>query len=110
MNKRAKTGGEACVQLANGTYSDAVIHEEIMAGVDDSDIRARTRARLLESGIPPSSLNGAFPDLDPLPIDLTEERERIHRAKIRAELHGEYGVSVEKLNQMFPELPPLPED
>lgn len=67
MSKTARTGGEACVQLANGTYSDAAIHEEIMAGVDDSDIRAKTRAELHAKGIPAAALNGLFPDLPPLP-------------------------------------------
>jgi hypothetical protein len=66
MKKTAKTGGEACIQLADGTYSDAAIHEEIMAGVDDSDIRARTRAKLHAAGITAAALNGLFPDLPPL--------------------------------------------
>jgi hypothetical protein len=30
-----------------GSYSDAAIHEEIMADVDDSEFRTQTRAKLL---------------------------------------------------------------
>jgi hypothetical protein len=79
-------------------------------GVDDRDIRAGTRAGLLERGIPPSGLNGLFSDLDPLPVDLTEPRERKHRTKVRDALRDEFGVSPKKLNEMFADLPPLPQE
>lgn len=46
MNKTAKSGGEACVQLADGTYSADALHEQMTAGIDDFDIRAKTRAAL----------------------------------------------------------------
>ena len=64
--KTNRRGGEACVEQQDGTYSDAAIHEEIMAGVDDSDIRARTRAELHAKGVPAAALNSVFPDLPPL--------------------------------------------
>lgn len=105
-----RRGGEVCVQQKNGTYSDAAIHEEIMADVDDSDIRAKTRARLHAEGLPASALNSVFPDLEPLPVDLTDERERAYRTKARAEMRDECGVSAKDLNQMFKDLEPLPED
>jgi hypothetical protein len=66
---KTRRGGEACVQQPDGSYSDAAIHEEIMAGVDDSDIRARTRAKLHAVGVPAATLNGLFPDLAPLPSE-----------------------------------------
>lgn len=66
---RNKRGGEVCVRNADGTYSDTAIHEQIMAGVDDSDFRAKTRLRLLAKGIPAENLNGLFPDLPPLPAE-----------------------------------------
>jgi hypothetical protein len=68
MIKTAKSGAEACVQLANGTYSDAAIHEQMTAGVDDSDFRAETRAKLHAKGVPAAALNSVFPDLPPLPV------------------------------------------
>lgn len=64
--KNTRRGGEVCVQQQDGSYSDAAIHDEIMAGVDDSDIRAKTRAALHAKGIPAAALNGLFPDLPPL--------------------------------------------
>jgi hypothetical protein len=67
MNKTVKSGGETCIKLADGTYSDVAIHDEIMAGVDDSDIRARSRAKLHAAGVPAAALNRLFPDLPPLP-------------------------------------------
>lgn len=67
MNKTAKRGGECCVRLADGTYSTDALHEQMTAGVDDSDIRAETRAWLHAKGLPAASLNGLFPDLPPLP-------------------------------------------
>jgi hypothetical protein len=54
------------VQNPDGTYSNAAIHEEIMAGVDDLDIRASTRLKLLAAGIPVADLNRLFSDLPPL--------------------------------------------
>jgi hypothetical protein len=68
MNETALThGSEVCVQLPDGGFSDAAIHDAIMAGVDDSDIRARTRAKLHAGGVPAEALNRLFPDLPPLP-------------------------------------------
>lgn len=52
MSKAAKICGEACVQLADGTYSADALHEQMTEGVDDRDIRATTRAWLLEKGSP----------------------------------------------------------
>jgi hypothetical protein len=70
MNEnKTKCGGEVCVKNANGTYSADAIHEQMTAGVDDSDIRARTRDKLHARGIPAAALNGLFPDLPPLPAD-----------------------------------------
>jgi hypothetical protein len=67
MNKTAKSGGAACVRNADGTYSADALHEQMTAGIDDADIRARTRAHLHAKGIPAAALNGLFPDLPPLP-------------------------------------------
>jgi hypothetical protein len=64
--KKTKRGGEVCVRQPDGSYFDAAIHEEIMAGVDDSDIRATTRLKLLAAGVPAGDLNRVFPDLPPL--------------------------------------------
>ena len=50
-------GSEVCIRLPDESYSDAAIHEAIMAGVDDSDIRARTRAKLLAAGVPMADLD-----------------------------------------------------
>ncbi len=69
MNKTAKRGGECCVRLADGTYSADALHEQMTAGVDDSDFRAETRAKLHAKGIPAAALNGLFPDLPPLPTE-----------------------------------------
>jgi hypothetical protein len=67
MDKTKEIGGEACVRNADGTYSAAELHEAMTAGIDDSDIRARTRAQLLATGVPAADLNRVFPDLPPLP-------------------------------------------
>jgi hypothetical protein len=39
--------GYKCVLQPEGSYSDAAIHEQIMAGVEDSDLRQRTRRKLI---------------------------------------------------------------
>lgn len=56
-SQRDRKGGEACVRRADGTYSDAALHEELTAGVDDSDFRARTRAILLAAGLSEAALD-----------------------------------------------------
>lgn len=63
--KKTKQGGEVCVRQPDGTYSDVAIHEEIMAGVDDSEFRARTRSHLRAKGIPSEALQALFSDLPP---------------------------------------------
>jgi hypothetical protein len=105
-----KSGDECCVRNPDGSYTDSRLHEQMTEGVDDRHIRARTRATLLENGSPRSALNGLFPDLDPLPVNLSEERERVHRTKVRAEMREGSGISAKNLNRRFPDLEPLPED
>jgi hypothetical protein len=68
MNKRTRKPGAAGVRKVDGTYSADALHEAMTAGVDDSDIRARTRSKLLVQGVPVAALNGLFPDLPPLPF------------------------------------------
>jgi hypothetical protein len=63
--KKTKGGGEVCVRQPDGTYSDVAIHEEIMAGVDDSEFRAQSRAKLRALGVPPEVLQSLFSDLPP---------------------------------------------
>ncbi len=65
--QRPKRADGACVVLADGSRSNAGLHEQLTEGVDDRDIRAYTRAKLLASGIRAASLNRLFPDLPPLP-------------------------------------------
>jgi hypothetical protein len=70
MNEnKTRCGGEVCVKKADGTYSADALHEQMTAGVDDSDFRAKTRATLHAKGIPATALNGLFSDLPPLPAD-----------------------------------------
>lgn len=63
---RNRRGSEVCVQNPDGTYSDAAIHEQIIANVDDSDFRAETRLKLLALGVPASAVNSLFSDFPPL--------------------------------------------
>ena len=63
--KKPRRGGEVCVRQPDGSYSDAAIHEEIMAGVDDSEFRAQSRAKLRALGVPPEVLQSLFGDLPP---------------------------------------------
>jgi hypothetical protein len=60
-----RRGGVLCVQQADGSYSDTAIHEAIMDGVDDSDFRAQTRAKLRARGTPPEVLQSLFSSLPP---------------------------------------------
>lgn len=55
------------MQKSDGTYTNSALHEALAHGVDDSDIRARSRAKLLAAGASPENLNLLFPDLPPLP-------------------------------------------
>ena len=66
LNNRRRSpnaGGECCVKLPDGTFSADALHEQLVAGVDDSDIRAKTRRLLIESGLPPHQVNMLFRDL-----------------------------------------------
>ena len=57
-------GGEVCVPLADGSFCDAALHEAIMARVNDSDLnlKARTRAKLLATGVPVAVLDRVLPE------------------------------------------------
>jgi hypothetical protein len=68
IDRAANKSGVACVN-ADGSYATDALHEQMTAGVDDSDIRARTRAKLHVRGVPAAALNGLFPDLPPLSIE-----------------------------------------
>jgi hypothetical protein len=62
MNEKyLRRGGEACVQISVGVYSDAALHEQLTEGVDDSDFRMETRAKLLAQGVPSSALDRVLP-------------------------------------------------
>jgi hypothetical protein len=65
MSKKTERGGELCVQQPDGSYSDRTIHDEIMAGVDDSDFRAQSRAKMRAKGIPSEVLQSLYGDLPP---------------------------------------------
>jgi hypothetical protein len=65
--KRLKPSDSVFVLAADGSVSNARLHEQMTEGVDDRDIRAKTRAKFHAKGISAASLNGLFPDLDPLP-------------------------------------------
>jgi hypothetical protein len=69
IDRAANKSGVACVINADGSYATDALHEQMTAGVDDSDIRARTRAKLRVRDVPAAALNGLFPDLPPLPIE-----------------------------------------
>jgi len=56
-------GGECCVRLADGTFSADALHEQLVEGVDDSEIRARTRRFLLDSGLTRQQVDPLFADL-----------------------------------------------
>ncbi len=43
--------GEGCYRAADGTLSGHVLHEQLTAGVDDSEIRRRTRAKVIAEGV-----------------------------------------------------------
>ena len=43
-------------------YSDAALHEQMTEGVDDSDFRMQTRAKLLAAGIPVAALDRVLPE------------------------------------------------
>ena len=61
--KKPKRGGEVCVRQPDGSYSDTAIHEAMMDGVDDSDFRAQSRAKLRALGVPSEVLQTLFSDL-----------------------------------------------
>ena len=63
---KTRRGDAVCVKSADAAYSSDALHEQLVEGIDDSDIRARTRAKLHAKGIPAAALNGLFPDLPPL--------------------------------------------
>ncbi|HTC50730.1 MAG TPA: hypothetical protein VK700_02210 [Steroidobacteraceae bacterium] len=56
-----------CVVNTDGSLSNAELLEQMTEGVDDRDIRAKTRTKFHAAGIPSAALNRLFPDLDPLP-------------------------------------------
>lgn len=67
MSKRqSRKSDGAAVHNEDGSLSNARLHEEMTEGVDDSAIRARTRATLRAADVPIEDLNRLFPDLPPL--------------------------------------------
>jgi hypothetical protein len=84
MSRKRRLRDAACVLNADGTLSNVELHEQMTAGVDDSDFRLRTRLFLLAKGIPAKDLNGLFPDLPPLPP------AHEHRHRVRTRRRGEY--------------------
>jgi hypothetical protein len=67
MKKRGKplSGAECCVRLEDGSLSAYPLQEQMIEGVDDSDIRIETRKALIEAGLDPQELDLLFPDLPP---------------------------------------------
>ena len=63
-----KQDAECCVRLSDGTLSADRLHEQMCERVDDSDIRAKTRRRLLKKGFAPQQLDRVFPDLPPINV------------------------------------------
>ena len=67
--KHLRRGGEACIQMPDGSFSANALHEQMTEGADDSDFRAETRAKLHAQGVPAAALNRLFPGLTPLAED-----------------------------------------
>jgi hypothetical protein len=66
-NSQQMRRDSVCVVNADGSLSNAELHEQMTEGVDDRDIRAKTRTKFHAAGIPSAALNRLFPDLEPLP-------------------------------------------
>lgn len=66
MKNERRSHDAACVLNADGTLSNAALHEQMTEGVPDEDFRAKTRLWLLTKGIPAENLDGLFPGLPPL--------------------------------------------
>jgi hypothetical protein len=70
MGRESKSRTDsACVVNANGSMSNAGLHEQMVEGVDDRDFRVQTRAELHAAGVPAAALNSLFSDLPPLEED-----------------------------------------
>jgi hypothetical protein len=61
----AKRSDGVCVVDADSSLSNAALHEQMTEGADDSDIRARTRAKLLAYGVPAAVLDRVLPEGTP---------------------------------------------
>jgi hypothetical protein len=60
-NLGSKSRDAACVVESDGSLSNAALHEALIAGVDDLDLRSRTRAKLLSKGLPLAVLDSVLP-------------------------------------------------
>ncbi len=65
----SRRSDSVCVVDTYGSLCNAALHEQMTKGVNDDDIRARTRERLHAGGITAAALNRLFPGLPPLPKD-----------------------------------------
>ena len=72
-------GGECCVRHGDGTFSAYPLQQQMIEGVDDSDIRAKTRRMLLERGMPPRQVDMLLPDLRDGPGSDNDASERTRR-------------------------------
>jgi hypothetical protein len=72
MKNRGASHDAACVVNADGTLSNAELHEQMTEGVDDSDFRAKTRSWLLAKGVPAEVLTRVFSDRPPLTFSARE--------------------------------------
>jgi hypothetical protein len=61
-DKSSRPRGTVSVLRSDGSHSDIGLHEEMMAGVDDSDIRMRTRQTFLARGVPVEVLDRVLPE------------------------------------------------
>lgn len=57
----AQKSDAAVVMLADGKRTNARLHEQMTEGVDDREIRLRTKKILYDSGVPMSVLDKLLP-------------------------------------------------
>jgi hypothetical protein len=60
-NNQPKRRDSACFVAVDGSLSNALLHEQMIKGVDDHDFRMQTRAELLAAGVPITVLDSVLP-------------------------------------------------
>jgi hypothetical protein len=61
-SKNPRRSGEGCIRYPDGSVSADALHEQLVAGVDVSDIEMESKAELIKNGVPKEVMDRLIPE------------------------------------------------